>query len=305
MARPRTPAQGATIDGRIAAARDSLTPTERQLAEMLSSDPTSWAFTTVAELAERAATSGPTVIRFAVTLGFDGFSSLQDEVRSDVAARLRRPSDRIRQSRDEVDHIVALDAITETFDRLDDERIDAIAETVAGAPERVWIVASESSSPVAHLLAANLALLRPGVVHLTGSGPSTAASIADASANDAAIAIDFPRYEHAVVELATSLGDRGVEIVALTDGPLSPLTSIAGTWCGVLVPSVGPFDSATAIIAVAEVVIARVAALLGSDARTRLDAVESQWAEHGVFVDGAPSASDRSQQQRRRTPGQR
>ncbi len=137
---------------------------------------------------------------------------------------------------------------------------------------------------MAHLLATNLALIRPGVVRLGGSGPATASAIVDASERDAAIAIDFPRYEHAVVDATAALVDRGATITALTDGPLSPLAGVATTWCGVVVPSVGPFDSAAPTIAVAEVVIARVAAHLGSVATRRLDAVERRWESDRVFL---------------------
>lgn len=284
----------ATIEDRIARRRDALTPTERQLAAMLADDPTDWAFSTVAELAEQAGTSGPTVVRFAATLGFGGFGELQGQVRSDVTARLRRPSDRLRHDADPAGPAPVLDAVAATFDRLDDTRLDAIAHTLADARHRVWIVASESSSPVAHLLATNLGLLRPDVVHLGGAGPAAAAAIVDASDRDAAIAIDFPRYEHSVVDIAAALADRGVEVTALTDGPLSPLVSIAANWCGVVVPPVGPFDSAVPTIAVAEVLIARVATRLGDQAARRLDEVERRWADDRIFVSAAATeAGDR------------
>ncbi len=281
------------IDDRIASRRDSLTPTERRLAATLVDDPTTWAFSTVAELAEAVGTSGPTVVRFAVALDFAGFGELQGQVRSDLTRRLRRPIDRLRgtvgddtspSDNGPLDPAAALDAIAATFEQLDDDRVDAIVHSLADAEERVWIVASESSSPVAHLLATNLGLLRPGVVHLTGSGPSTGAAIADSSDRDAAVVVDFPRYEQAVVHLASALAERGVKVNALTDGPLSPLVDVATAWCRVVVPPVGPFDSAAPTIALAEVIIARVAARVGGRAAERLDAVERRWADDGVFV---------------------
>lgn len=276
----------APIEERIAERRGELTATERRLASLLTDDPTRWAFATVAEVAELGTTSGPTVVRFAATLGFAGFGQLQDQLRSEVTERLRRPSDRLRLTTGPIDHSAALDAVRTTFDRLDHDRLTTIARILADADGRVWVVASESSSPVAHLLAANLRLLRPGVVHVSGFGPSTAASISDASDADAAIAIDFPRYEQAVVSLASGLHERGVRVTALTDGPLSPLVDIAAHWCGVDVPSIGPFDSAVPTVAVAEVVIALVAERLGDRATRRLDTVERQWDRDAVFVPG-------------------
>lgn len=273
----------ATIEERIARRGEALTPAERQLASMLTDDPTVWAFSTVADVAERVGTSGPTVIRFAVALGFAGFTELQRHVRDDVTAKLSRPSERMQLPPDSSGPASTLEAIASTFERLDEDRLDSIARTLAGATG-VWIVASESSSPVAHLLATNLTLIRPGIVRLGGSGPSTASAIVDASDRDAAIAIDFPRYEHTVVDAATALADRGTTITALTDGPLSPLAGVATTWCSVVVPSVGPFDSAVPTIAVAEVIIARIAAYLGSVATRRLHAVEQHWERDRMFL---------------------
>lgn len=284
MAVPRSTSGPTTIERRIAKHREALTPTEHRLAALLTDDPMGWGFATVAEVAARADTSGPTVVRFAAALGFSGFGELQDHVRAEVTAGLRRPNDRLRQTSMPVDHSPGIDAVTATFERLDDGRLEAIAQVIADAGSRVWIVASESSSPVAHLLATNLRLIRPGIVHVAGSSPATAATIADASSSDAAIAIDFPRYEHSVVSLASTLHDRGVRVVALTDGPLSPLVDMAEHWVGVSIPSIGPFDSAVPTIAVAEVVVALVAERRGENATRRLDAVERQWDRDRVFV---------------------
>ena len=63
-----------TIADRIAAAGASLTPTERRVAEVVTAEPTALAFDTVAELADRVGSSGPTVVRFAAKLGFDGYA---------------------------------------------------------------------------------------------------------------------------------------------------------------------------------------------------------------------------------------
>jgi len=64
----------------IAAVSNDLTPTERRIAEAVLEDPSLLAFGTVADLARQVGVSRPSVVRFAVKLGFDGYTSLQESV---------------------------------------------------------------------------------------------------------------------------------------------------------------------------------------------------------------------------------
>ena len=63
-----------TVASVIDAARSALTPAERRVADVVLTSPEAVAFGTVAEVAQRAATSGATVVRLATKLGYDGFS---------------------------------------------------------------------------------------------------------------------------------------------------------------------------------------------------------------------------------------
>ena len=80
----------------IAAVSSELTPTQRRIAEAALAEPTLLAFGTVSDLADRVATSRPSIVRFATKLGFEGYTELQQHVRSDLSRRLSRPSERIR-----------------------------------------------------------------------------------------------------------------------------------------------------------------------------------------------------------------
>jgi DNA-binding MurR/RpiR family transcriptional regulator len=68
-----TKVEGQTPSELIAAAGDDLTPTERRVAEAVIDDPSLLAFGTVADLARQVGTSRPSVVRFAVKLGFAGY----------------------------------------------------------------------------------------------------------------------------------------------------------------------------------------------------------------------------------------
>jgi DNA-binding MurR/RpiR family transcriptional regulator len=273
----------------IAAAADQLTITERRIARVVLDEPTAAAFGTVADLARQAGTSAPSVVRFAAKLGLGGFGGLQDQARRSLTSQLRRPTDRLRQAAPddpwEQARQVAIASVTAVFERVPHDRLTALARPVATAPGRVWITASETSSSSAHLLATNLALLRPGVHHLTGPRAAVVAALTDAGPDDVAVAIDFPRYERSVLDTARWLVDEGVTLMAITDGPLSPLAGLARQWCAIDVGAIGPFDSTLPTVALVEAVAAEVAGQLRQAATTRLERAEALWSLHDVFAD--------------------
>jgi len=280
-----------TIDDRLALAGTALTPTERRVAEVVTSDPTALAFDTVAELAERVGSSGPTIVRFAAKLGFDGYSDLQQHARAALTEQLS-PVDRSRSAAQRSGAELrrrTIDAVRQAIDRIDDDLIDAMGRTIGRSRGHVWVVASETSSPVAQLLVANLRLLRPQVQHVSGSDAAVAATLVDASDRDVVVAIDAERYEQAVIRITGQLADRGATVIAITDGPTSPLAAIADIRCDVGVPAIGPFDSAIPVVVVAELVTAAVARAARTGATRRLEAAEATWAELDVFTTPTPS----------------
>lgn len=270
-----------------AAAQGGLTPSERRLASFTVEHPTALAFDTVASVADQVGVSGPTVIRFATKLGFDGYASLQQHVQSLVAGQLRRPTDRHRDGADgATDHrSIAVDSVERAVAAVTSEDLVALATPLAESPGHVWIASSGTSTAAAHVLHGGLSLLRSDVRSLSGSGASNSAELVDATPSDVVIAIDMPRYERRIVDTVRWLADLGVTVLAITDGPLSPLASLADVWVAIDVPAIGPFDSTLPTIAVAELVVAEVATRLGGAAIDRLDRAESLWALHGVFLD--------------------
>jgi len=70
---------------------DDLTRSERQLASVLLQDYPMGGLQSITKLAASAAVSTPTVIRMARKLGFDGFPALQEALREEVAAQIKKP----------------------------------------------------------------------------------------------------------------------------------------------------------------------------------------------------------------------
>jgi DNA-binding MurR/RpiR family transcriptional regulator len=268
----------------IAAAGDELTPTEKRIAEAVIADPSLLAFGTVAELARRAGTSRPSVVRFAVKLGFDGYTDLQESVQEGLTQRLLRPSDRIRHVDDPVIHAsraVIADAVAAVFDAIENDELIALGDPIARA-RTVWVISGETSRAGANALVSGLSIVRPHVCLVDSHSVGT--DLAEASPDDVAVVFDFYRYRRHSVETASAFADAGARIIAITDGPLSPLAGAADAWIGLKVPAVGPFDSSVPAVTIAELLVAHVARTLHTQATERIDRTERMWNATGTFV---------------------
>lgn len=267
----------------VAAVSSELTPAERRIAEAVLAEPTLLAFGTVSDLANRVGTSRPTIVRFANKLGFNGYSRLQRHVRVGLSHRLARPSERIRHKDETVlPARVAVDgAIASVFEALDGKQLEEMAAPIIRA-EKVWILSGETSQAGAHALRSGLSMVRTGIRTLDEQSLGT--EMSDVSPSDTAVVFDFFRYKRQVVHTARVLADAGVAVIAITDSPLSPLVELAGSWCEIEVPAIGPFDSSVPAVAVAELLVSRVARDLHDEATARIDRIEALWEETEVFL---------------------
>ena len=281
-----------SVVDRIMAQAERLTATERKIAAVLTDEPQTVAFGTVAQVAQRAGTSGPSVVRLAAKLGFEGFVGLQAEVQAELSQRLGPARDRIRQSLpgDLLSGIqeAELDNVARTFDGLDRQSVERTAALLAEADRHVWIHPGELTAPVGTVLGTLLGQLRPGVTLLGGSEMAVGRAMADLQPGDVLVAIDIHRYERSLVRGVSLARDRGAEVIAITDGPLSPLITGARETFFICARGIGPFDSMVGGVALANVLIGAVAARVRSSAAGRLDAIEAAWAGwQAVVADGS------------------
>ncbi|HEV7865874.1 MAG TPA: MurR/RpiR family transcriptional regulator [Acidimicrobiia bacterium] len=296
------------VSAQIAAHLPQLTPAERRVAAVVADEPEAVAFGTVADVARRAGTSGATVVRLAAKLGFDGFVELQASVQEEMARRLRPASERIR--RPAADDVlgaalaVEMGNVAATLEGADRAAFDEAVGLLSGsdAPpragsrsaaegsrlrgaHRVLVLSGDAASGVAALFADELSMLRPGVGLIDGSEVRVARLLADVGPSDVVVVVDLARYDRAVLHAAGRAADRGAALVALTDSALSPLASAAAVSFTASVTGAGPFDSHVGLLALANALLAGVAARLRHSATDRLDQVESAWRTAGALTD--------------------
>jgi DNA-binding MurR/RpiR family transcriptional regulator len=274
---------------RIDERRNELTPAERRIADVVLSHPQAVAFGTVADVARQADTSGATVVRFAMKLGFSGFSSLQEEVQGELAHRLRPAAERIRDR--QPSEVVArsmsleLDNVQGTLEGVDRERFGEAVAHLSDRKAKVFVLAGVSVRGIGMVLADDLAMLRPGVELITGGDVEAARRLADVERTDVLIVCDFRRYERWVLQASARVRELGCYVVSLTDSTLSPLADLSDATFVVQAQGTGPFDSHVGTLAIVNTLVAGVAVKVQASATARLDRIEAAWRDDASLID--------------------
>lgn len=275
----------------VAAALGRLSPAERRVADVVMRDPEGVAFGTVAEVAARAGTSGPSVVRLAGRLGYRGFVGLQAAVRRDLRGRLRPAVERVRAkpASDVVSHVLATEQenLRRTLEGLDPRAFDAAVTRLADVDHRVTIIASEQASGIGRLFAGELAIVRDAVRVVEGSEFRVVTQLARLGRDDTVVLMDLRRHERWVLEASRRVAATGAARVVLVDSEVSPLATGALAVLPVAAAGAGPFDSHVGMLVAANALIAGVAARLRRSLTRRIDALEATWVASGALVEDA------------------
>jgi DNA-binding MurR/RpiR family transcriptional regulator len=277
------------VGGRITEVADTLTKAERRVAEVVLAQPELVAFGTVADLASAAEAGAATVVRLATKVGFDGFTDLQQSVRFELAGRLRPAAERIREpaADDPVSQHLHLERsnVEKTLGDIDAGALGAAVALLADPARSVFVLSGEASTGIAHQLRHDLGSLRPHVEMLGGNEVRVLRRLAMSSHGDVVIAIDLRRYDRWVVETAQRAKDVGMVVISISDSRLSPIAAMASASFVVAASGAGPFDSHVGTLALANLLVTSVSAVLRGDAVHRLDRAERAWNDAGALSD--------------------
>ena len=268
-------------DAARSAAAD-LSPAERLVVEAILAEPERVAFGTVAELAGRSATSGPTVVRVARKLGFDGYRGLRAAAQQELTGGLAPAAQRIRNTAaghdDPLERARLREAanVEATLAAADPAAVTTAVALLAG-DRRILVLAGDAERGIALTAADQLAQLRDDVEIVDGTPPRVASRVALSGPDDVVLVIDVRRYDAWVLDTVDSLRGAGATVLAITDGPLSPLVDGAAAWFAVTAEGAGPFDSHVGTLALLHVLVAGVADRLRDTAAERLDRIERSW----------------------------
>jgi DNA-binding MurR/RpiR family transcriptional regulator len=240
----------------------------RQVA--LCQHPSEMALGTASSVAAQSGVQPSTLVRFAQTLGYSGFSELQNVFKEYVKGSWPEQRERhaalenARLRNDPAFHLVngfvqaSMQSLTRVADTIDLARVATVVNILAKA-EIIFLLGSKRAFPVTTYLSLALAQLGIANVLVDNVGSSAAAQISCTNARQAILAVSFSPYNSVTPELAAQAAQRGTPLAAITDSVLSPLVPIADAWIEVVESDYGGFRSIAATLAVGMAIVLGIA----------------------------------------------
>ena len=209
-----------------------LSKSHRRIAECIVSHYDKAAFMTASRLGEYVGVSESTVVRFASAMGYEGYPQLQRSLQELVSHRLT--ANQRFEMATEIDPSAALGMVLKsdmqnlraTLEQMDNAVFDDVVRRLLSA-KAVYVMGLRSAAPLAQSMGYYLNYIFDNV-HLVSSGATDVfEEISKLNEDDVLVGISFPRYSTRTLEAMRFAKRCGAQVVAITDGPMSPLTDIA------------------------------------------------------------------------------
>lgn len=215
----------------IAKKMETMSKTQRKIAEYILNNRMEIAFLNVKQLAGKAGVSDASIIRFANYLGYKGYSQLQQVFKEstqhkwNIADTAGNTETNSEQQIVEQIYMEEIRHIQKTLEELDTKKFFEIANQVVHA-RRIFIACGRSSRSLGSYFHHNLKILL-GNVYLLDSFDGNEEMFSSLSSDDVVVGITFKRYSKNTVELVEYAHNKNASIVAITDYMTSPIVKYA------------------------------------------------------------------------------
>jgi len=266
-----------------------LSKSHRRIAECIVSHYDKAAFMTASRLGEYVGVSESTVVRFAAALGYDGYPQLQKALQELIRHRLTA-TQRLEMTGD-MGHAQVLNKVLKTdiqnirstLDELDLNTFDSVIESMLQA-RNIYVLGLRASAPLAEFLGHYLNFIFPNVHTVTSGVSDVFEQVARISDEDVLLGISFPRYTSHTVKAMKFARSRGATLIAITDGPLSPLHTEAN-YCLMAKSDMASFvDSMAAPLSLINALIVALSQRRRTQVSEYFQKMEDIWTEYRVYL---------------------
>ncbi len=204
---------------------EQMTKSEYRVATYFLTNPNDFAFETLDAIATKMDTSTTSVIRFCRKLGFSGYKTFQDKVRSGFKYELTLPDKFERtvnggayntQFSQTVQNTI--DCIEQTFRNLPASQINDAIYAIANA-KRVFCFGLKESFALAHYAYTRFLTVRNNVFMLTAGQGGEIESVLSLGKEDVCIFFLFHRYTKHSPQILELLKKQGVTVILITSPP--------------------------------------------------------------------------------------
>ncbi|GLV97948.1 MurR/RpiR family transcriptional regulator [Streptomyces lavendulae] len=271
-------------------------PAERKVARVLLAGYPSAGFETMAVLAERAAVSTPTVLRFINRIGYRGFPDFQAALRTELDERNASPLSLYEatdygRSHEGVEDLPLLQrgstlfsaAVSQTLAELPPHDLEHAIALLSDGKRRITLAGGRFTNLFAQYLGLHLMQVRDDVRFLPDRDVERTAQLAAVNRRDVFVLFDYRRYEPDKVSMAELVQEQGGKIILFTDVWLSPAAAHAQVVLPSQVAAPSPYDSLVPTLAIIETVVAGVLTALGEGAHQRMKHGEETARRMGLY----------------------
>ncbi|GHB20227.1 RpiR family transcriptional regulator [Pseudovibrio japonicus] len=233
-----TPTDYESLKARIGVLSDNMPKRLLQCAKYALANPDRIALGTTAEIASAAGVQPSTLVRFAQTLGFDGFSQMQQIFQGQLVGRSNEYTERLNKIHESGTNTPASilgnfiasskQSLDELLMQVDTIALDKTIEALATA-ETIHLLGLRRAFPVVSYLHYTLGKMRVRTNLLEFTGGILEERVQFINENDALFVATFSPYSPEVVEFASKAFGRGVKVLSLTDSVLSPIARVSST----------------------------------------------------------------------------
>ncbi|MFF4158482.1 MurR/RpiR family transcriptional regulator [Streptomyces sp. NPDC001678] len=261
-----------------------LTPTQRRIAHCMVRRAADAPFLSSVELAELAGVSQPSVTRFAVALGFDGYPALRRHLR-DVVPAAEAPAEDSYNEYQQAVH-AEIDNLRHLASLLADPAPVARAGRLLAASRPLPVLGLRAATAQAAGFAYFARKVHPDV-RLLDEGGTLLVDRVDAAVRAGASALlcfALPRHPREVVEALEYARGVGLTVVTVADSTFAPVARHSDVLLPAAVGTGLAFDTACAPMLLGRVLLEAMCDAL-PDAQARLEEFDARAAARGLFVE--------------------
>ena len=248
------------------------------------------AYMNVEQLSDVTGVSEATVVRFSAEMGYPKYQQFQRAVWEYAKSKLTSVQRmQLSYGRLDTENILSgvlnsdIEKIRTTLEAIDQTEFESIVDCICRA-ERIYIVGLRSASYLAGLLGFYLHLIFENVTVVSSvSASEIFEQLYRINEKDVVIGISFPRYSKRTINALRYAKAKGVTVIGITDGALSPI-KVNSDYALLARSDMESFvDSLVAPLSVINALIVALSARNKDTLCTNFELLEHIWHEYDVY----------------------
>ena len=273
--------------GRIRQQYLTLSKSHKKIADYILANYDKVAFMTASTLGKNVNISESTVVRFAGSIGYEGYPELQKELQETIKTKLTTVQ-RFELSKDRTESQLLtkvmmndIENIRLTIDQFDGMLMESFIGEVIKA-KKVYILGLRSSSVLANYLGFYLNFIMPEIHVIHETAQDVYDQLLNLDKDDVMIVLSFPRYSKRTYDCVDYAIKNHTTILGITDGLNSPLFEKV-KYCLTAKYSMNTFiDSFVAPMSLINALIIGIS-LKKEGVEKNLERLERIWEDYGVY----------------------